>query len=258
MKKKGTFFLFYLFVLTIPVSLKAQPSFFVPNQVVDPGQFVNADVKVSSFSDIIGIQFSVDWDSTVLRYLGLQDFAMDITEEANFGTNNAGSGTIGFFWFDEAVTGVSLDDSTSLFSIKFEVVGNYNDSTFISFSDSPTQIEIVDTSLVAIEANFIEGKILIDQMVSANEKIPDWISLGNAFPNPFSDHTRINLKVDKSIDTQIQIYNNHGQLVFKTSKHFQSGENTLLLEKNLFPAKGTYYLKMQSQDFLITQKLDFF
>jgi hypothetical protein len=258
MKKKGTFLLFCFFLLPFLAPIKAQPSFFVPNQVVDPGVFVNADIKVSSFSDIIGTQFSVAWDSTVLQFIGLQDFAMDITEQDNFGTNNASSGVIGFFWFDEAVSGVSLDDSTTLFSIKFEVTGNPSDSTFISFTDQPTQIEISDTSLQAIEANFIEGKILIDQMVSAQNTIPEWMNVENAFPNPFSNFTQIPFRIDRSIDTQIFIYNNQGQLVFKSQQHFTQGNHTLKLDKQIFPATGTYFIKMLSKDFIITQKLDFF
>ena len=258
MKKKGTFFLFYILLLPLLVPLQAQPTFFVPNQVVDSGVFINTDVKVSSFSNIIGVQFSVAWDSTVLRFIGLQDFAMDITEEENFGTNNASSGKIGFFWFDNAVAGVSLDDSTGLFSIKFEVIGEANDSTFISFTDTPTEIEISDTSLTAIDADFVEGKILVDQMVSTQNKTPEWLRVENAYPNPFSNATQIRLIVNESTETQIFIYNNQGQLVYKTEKHFNVGEHTLTLDKNLFPSAGTYFLKMQGQDFLITQKLDFF
>ena len=256
MKKKGTFLLFCFYLLPFLAPLKAQPSFFVPDQVVDPGVFVNADVKVSSFSDIIGIQFSVAWDTTVLRYIGLQNFAMDITELDNFGTNNASNGAIGFYWFDNAVAGVSLDDSTNLFSIKFEAIGTYNDSTFISFTDFPTEIEISDTSLSAINANFIEGKILIDQMVATQNNVPDWVRVENAYPNPFNEFTQIHLRVDKSIDTQLFIYNNQGQLVFNTKQHLTTGNHTFTLERNNFPGPGTYFLKMLSRDFLITQKLE--
>lgn len=258
MKKKGTSFLFYILLLPLLVPLQAQPSFFVPDQVVDPGVFINTDVKVSSFSNIIGVQFSVAWDSTVLRYLGLQDFAMDITEEENFGTNNASGGNIGFFWFDNAVTGVFLNDSTSLFSIKFEVIGDPNDSTFISFTNTPTSIEISDTSLMAIDADFMEGKILVDQMVATQNETPEWLRIDNAYPNPFSNATQIRLRVNESTEAQIFIYNNHGQLVYKTEKHFNIGAHTLTLDQNIFPAPGTYFFKMQGQDFLVTQKLDFF
>lgn len=259
MKKKGNYLLFYLFILTSLLPLQAIPSFYIPDQIVESGVFINTDVKVSDFTDIVGIQFSIEWDSTVLRFNGLQDFALDIEEDENFGTTNTSIGALGFYWFDQSTTGVTLDDSTTLFSIQFEVIGSSNDSTLIGFGNFPTTIEVLGASLDTIPADFFHGKILVDPISSLEfEQLNEIINIKNNIPNPFSESTSIFFTLEQPIEIQILLYNHHGQLSYSEQRIFGTGVHELLLGNHLFPASGTYYLKMKSSKFLVTQKLSFF
>ena len=259
MKKKGIYLLFSLLSLSLHLPLQAMPSFFIPDQTVESGVFINANVKVTGFTDIVGMQFSIAWDSTVLRFIGLQDLALDIDEDANFGTNNASNGALGFFWFDEATIGVSLDDSTTLFSIKFEVVGESNDSTFIDFADFPTSREVLGSNLDTVSAAYQQGKILVDPISSTySRQIPKWITINPSFPNPFRENTYVIIELDQPIELEILLYNDHGQLIYREQRVLRSGEQSLALEQQLFQSAGIYYLKIQSSTFLVTQKLTFF
>lgn len=259
MKKTGTLFLaFGLFLLSVQLTRAQTPSFLAPNATIDHGTTTtfSAEIKTVNFNLLTGLQFTISWDSTVLRFTGLDDFALDFNEEANFGTTKTSSGILTFLWYDPTVMGVSLADSTVLFSIQFEIIGDVNTSSAIRFGDTPTKREVVDANADVISANYEDGMLMIIGTTGTGfTSNPDQVKVNGVFPNPFTSSTRIEFELEKATMTYLKIFDAQGKMIHFEQRYFDSGNHSLNLGPQHFPGKGTYIYQMSSPEFVVTQKL---
>ena len=121
----------------------------------------NVPVKVLNFQNIIGSQFSLNWDTTKLSFVSINLLSFNPLglNNSNFGTTNTANGILSFSWNDANLQGVSLMDSAQLLSIDFvqNTVSNFNSN--ISVSNSPTSIEFVDDNLNVVSYSVSNGSV---------------------------------------------------------------------------------------------------
>ncbi len=139
---------------------QAQPTFEIDNTTGDPGGVVSVNFKVRDFSNIIGMQFSINWDPTVLQFTEIKNFT-DLLNEFNagsFGTepDNTANGEIRVSWID-ARAGTTLPDGTIVFTIDFTIVGGSGSSTTITITGEPRKIEIIDEAENNVGLNVVPG-----------------------------------------------------------------------------------------------------
>lgn len=263
MKQTGKIFLASVLLMFIACILpKAQPSFIFPSLTVDQGSEFNVDLKVTSFEDIIAVQFTMEWDVSVLKFVGVENFGITDLDVANFGVEevNTSNGKLTIAWSpDNPVVGVTVLDSTTIFSIVFEAKGEPGASTTLQFTDDPTVREIADTDLEPLEdVEYVEGTITIlgpsSTTVSGN---PESINVLQSFPNPFSNQTQFQFELKELTQTKLKIISTAGQEVYAEEQVLGAGTHTLVFEKNIFPSSGTYYLQLIGPDFQVNQKLVF-
>lgn len=233
-----------------------------PTATVQPSTTYKADIKVVHFKKIVGMQFTMKWDATVLRFREVKGFVLNTSPQAqaeSFGKTKTNTGMLAFQWFDESLAGRTLNDSTTLFSIEFDVIGISNAFTKITFTDDIALREIADASLDAIPAEYHPGTIAIATTtgVHAYNSAPHLVKVEDSFPNPFHDYTQIQLNLQASTQARLIIQNVQGQTVYEEQRFFSSGAHTLRLTKEMFPAAGTYHYTILASDFIITQKLIF-
>jgi gliding motility-associated-like protein len=108
----------------------------------EPGSTVCVPIVVKDFNTIASMQFSLGWDTNVLKFVETKNYNLKDLSNANLSTGNAENGQIAVAWFDQAAVGVTLPDGTTLLEICFEVVGTQGQSTTIQFTDVPTQREL--------------------------------------------------------------------------------------------------------------------
>ncbi len=62
--------------------------------------------------------------SVVYNSVGVveNDFGVNFSQDDNFGTDQAAKGILRFAWFNGALTGIDLVDSTPLFTVDFKVI----------------------------------------------------------------------------------------------------------------------------------------
>ena len=62
--------------LVFSLHLTAQPNFFIDPTTItaNQGDQITIEVKVSNFVDIISIQYSMNWDPTILSYVSVGNF----------------------------------------------------------------------------------------------------------------------------------------------------------------------------------------
>lgn len=257
-KVTGKFFLLsLLFVSLSLIAAQAQTtSLFFEDQEVEPETIINVDLKVSSFQDMVGMQFSVNWDPQVLTYQDVENFGMnDITLENNFGLDSTVVGKLGFLWIDNNLSGVGLNDSTILFSLKFLVIGDPNSTSLVSFTGMPTAIELLDGN-GEVTTDLVNGTITVMEPNSVDyNNAPDLIRNVNCYPNPFSSQSKLSFEIAKSNNLTLSIIDPKGQVVYKKQDFYSAGKHNILLSKDMFPAAGNYICELVSPDFKITQRL---
>jgi len=113
---------------------------------VEPGQEFCLDVRVDNFTALRGLQFGLQWDSTVLQFLSYGDLQTSdlLLTPSNFGTSLADDGNLLFSWFEtQSADGIrTLPDNALLFQLCFRVIGGEGTSTMIIFDNEVLQQEV--------------------------------------------------------------------------------------------------------------------
>ncbi|MDX1940408.1 MAG: T9SS type A sorting domain-containing protein [Saprospiraceae bacterium] len=262
MKKLGSAGLSCAVFICMALFLQAQnfPTIIAPTEKVEPNTIYKADVKVANFQNIIGAQFTMVWDSTILKFRDAKNFLFEGTALTEaFGETKVSSGILVFIWVDAQLREQNLADSTTIFSIEFDVIGALNSTTPIRFTDDVASREVA-SGRERVEAAFHDGAITVmgsATSVSIYNSAPHKIQVKNSFPNPFHDFTKIHIEVKEATNARLVISNVQGQTVFEAPRTLQSGTNILTLTKDMFPASGTYQYSLIGTDFTVTQKLIF-
>ena len=243
------------FLIYTSISSIAQVVIFTTQDTIDANQSkYTAAIKVLNFNQITGAQFSINWDSTVLEFNKVGDFAFNFSENDNFSPESGGA--LRFIWFDPSVSGVDLPDSTTLFSVDFSVLGQGSQQSGIMFTDVPIVREVYDTSFTVISSQFIDGSLAVSGTVSSVRENPEELNLQLIRPNPISsENPNINFYIKKADTLTFRVVTMNGQEIYRFSEQTLPGSHTRQLDRSIFPSVGTYIITVQSSGFISTQKI---
>ena len=124
---------------------------------------LDVPVKVKNFNQLLSLQFSLGWDTAKLSYGSIISFgpgALNIGS-SNFGQTNASAGYLTFSWNDAALAGITLPDSTAMFTVRFFVKGGNGSTGNISIVNAPTQIEAIGINLTPLPVTVSNGVVNI-------------------------------------------------------------------------------------------------
>jgi hypothetical protein len=113
-------------------------------------QQVDLPVRATAFRQMMTMQGSVNWNASDLRLDSISGYgpaAMGMNV-ANFGLSPAGIGRITFSWNDPSGNGLSLADSTTVFTLRFTALGTTVRSVPVTITGTPTPLEFYDAGLV--------------------------------------------------------------------------------------------------------------
>jgi len=249
MKRTGTFLFLSFFSLIVSASVQAQHAvhFVAPNATVEPGSFFSAPVKVAGFRKIVGAQYSMTWNPAVLRFDGLEGLALNLSND-NFGLSAVNSGTLTFSWFDPTLAGSVLSDSSTLYRIRYQVIGNPGGVTVVGFTNTPTTQEIVDTTFVPISAGFHNGMISIMSPNATPVFDKSSLEVSEASPNPFTHSTVITVKQKQASTVKWEITDVNGRTMASRELFCHPGEQLITFDAELFPESGIYYCRFTFED----------
>ena len=252
--------LYFALLLWFVVPVTAQPTIFTPTETVEPGASISIDVSVVDFEDIVGMQFSVNWDSAVLQFENVSNFnALPDYSAANFGTNSTHLGKLSTLWVDSQLYGISLNDSSILFTIVFTVMGTDNTTSLISISDDPTPIEVSDKDGNVLPVITEDGMITVVGPLSVEPSIKalsnELFTLYQNEPNPFDNQTIIGFDLRASSEVEFLFYDINGKLVYSSKNQFLEGKNSITINADKLPGLGTYFYTLKTNDYSLTNKM---
>lgn len=149
-------------LLFFATQLVAQPTFFISpqNTVANAGDNITVDVKVNGFTDIVSVQYSMNWNPAILQFLSVTlptPPGLPGLSQSSFGLTMVGNGSLVLAWYDENVEGVTVPDGTVIYSLNFKVL-NTNAAT-ISFSGNPAPVEVAHVNGQFLTPIFQNGTV---------------------------------------------------------------------------------------------------
>ncbi len=118
-------------------------------------------VQVEDFEELLGQQFSLSWDPTVITFVGVEQFGLPGLDVASFNTSNAAQGQLTYAWVDPGAAAQTLENASTLFAIRFALTGNFGASTIVSITNHPTAVEAINDDFETIDVVRVDGLITI-------------------------------------------------------------------------------------------------
>lgn len=153
------------------------------------GNVIKVEVKANSFTDIIAFQASLNWDPTLLKYIGVGDFGINDFGENSFGTTSTSLGHLRFLWEPSDAIALTVSDSTVLFSASFEIISDQAQNVSIGYVDIASGdgfiVEFANDNYEILTVNTFDGNISIaaDPVTLVNIETIANISCDEDFPN---------------------------------------------------------------------------
>lgn len=136
----------------------------IPPGPFNPGDNVCASFCVADFDSITSMEFTINFDPTVLEYDASVIGPLEDLSTGNIVTVFADAGQMPFSWFQNAATGVDLVDGTCIFDICFTVVGNPGECSDVFLDGTPTAINVGCCEQdLPVELIYTNGEICIEE-----------------------------------------------------------------------------------------------
>jgi hypothetical protein len=169
---------------------------------------------------------------------------------------NAKGNLVGSVTFNGESTALTVwgDDPTTDF-IEGLVVGENINLEIWKQSDNTIETISIDNWIEGSDI-YVSNGVSIAGNVRFNKSLDMGYELYSNFPNPFDTQTTISFFVPENVNVKISVYDVVGNMVQElTNNSFEPGMYNLLFNaENL--AQGTYFVKMQAGNTMLTKKMD--
>lgn len=216
--------------------------FSMEDKEVLKGSMISVPVSAKDFNEMIGYQMSIDFDHTMLDYVGFESGMLEVSNE-NFGLNNVKEGVITTSW--STMEPVSFSNQDELFSLTFIANDNITLSEALTFNSIITDAEAYNAELEVMDVS-LEWRNTVDSKE---------FSLGQNTPNPFNATTSIGYQVSESGIATLSVYDVTGRLVVQRSQDAVKGTNTFEVSSEEFNTNGIMYYTVEVNGHKATKKM---
>lgn len=135
----------------------------VESDSADTGEQVCLDVSVCNFTNIVSMQYTMQFDPEILQFQNVQDLNLVGLSGGNFGTTMSGNGFVTISWNQEMGLGVTVPNETVIYSICFTAIGAGGsiDSLLINGNLAPIEVTDINSGGNNIGLESIDGEVKI-------------------------------------------------------------------------------------------------
>ena len=227
-------------LLTAP---RSSASLVMENITFVSGQTVRVPVSFEGIEDLLGYQFTLEFDQNILAFEGFESGEVALSTE-NFGIQGMNEGFITSSWGTVDAINIAEGDA---FILEFQALTSGNLSEVLSLTSNVTTSEAYSSDQDVLSLNLkFSGEA--DNILSGYE-------LFQNRPNPFSLTTSIGFMLPQDTDATINIYDVTGKLVKAYSGSFAKGLNTISVEKSDLNTTGVLYYTLDTEEFISTRQM---
>lgn len=220
--------------------------FAINDAKVDAGATHTVDFKAADFNNILGYQFTINFNNDALELVDVTAGELAGLTEANFGMTNVANGQVTTSWNAESAR---LADDAVVFSLTFKAKQTVELSEVISVNSAITKAEAYTANLeffnVALRFDTENGS----KMVGAD------FELYQNEPNPFKSTTVVGFNLPEATDATLNIYDVSGKLVMSYEGDFAKGYNNIVVERSDISATGVLYYELSTDKYTATKKM---
>lgn len=222
------------------------------NKQLNAGEEVVIEFRFDGFEELLGYQFSLNYDQAFLEYL---DFEMgDIPEQRsdNFGLAGIAFGEFRSNWFNRQAQPTTLPvDGTTAVEIRFRAKQAVSDlGPLFTVGQSELKAEAYDENL-----EILPIVLQFDAITNTNALEPTGFNLYQSQPNPFNKATLIQFELPERMKAQLIIHNQLGAEVVHYAGSYEEGINQILVEDEVLKAEGIYYYTLIARNYKQTRKM---
>lgn len=141
------FYALFTFLVLFAVQLSAQSAdclnIYLARTDTSSHDTVLLDVRVLNYGNMIGLQYTTQWDTSVLQLLDVRNFGLPELRKSNFsfGSPNVNKGLLSFSWTQ--LDSFYLPEDARLYSLLFVVKNKTAVATTVRFTNAPVPSEVV-------------------------------------------------------------------------------------------------------------------
>ncbi len=133
----------------------------VSDTTAKKGEEACVSISARSFNAILGLQYSIVFDPTQLKFKKSNNYGLDGLSQGSFGATKVDEGSLNFLWFDMNVKGISVPDATVLYDLCFQVLAEKGTTCEVTISDKPLKMEVVGPNKSKLNLESTSGKISV-------------------------------------------------------------------------------------------------
>lgn len=219
---------------------------FVTNAIdISQGAQVNIPIYAQDFENILGYQFTIEFDATKLNFNGYEMGAL-IVSDKHFALNRLDQGMITTSWSDVEPTTVADDEP--LFYLSFTAHGEGYIGDLIDFTSRVTDAEVYD-------ADYTVHGVELSLRGSNNEILTDGLTVKQNRPNPFRNTTDIIFAIDNDSPVTLTVLDLAGKVIRKVTNDYTKGSHTITLDTESIATSGVLYYKIDADQGSVVRKM---
>ncbi len=211
---------------------------------VEAGETFTVPVSLSEGVDILGMQWTLDFDKDALEFIEIQ--ADKYLENADFGLSLLSLGAINHSFVNK--TGTKLDKESLLFNITFTAQKDGLLSDWLSIGSTHLKSE-------AYLSRTEFAEVILDFNNTYEVDNQDATILFQNSPNPFTHGTEIAFYLPQSQNATLTIFDATGKELWKERSDYAAGRNTLQVTESQLNATGILYYRIETGDEVLTRKM---
>jgi hypothetical protein len=219
----------------------------VQNERIQVGNTYEVHFTSADFRNILGYQFTLGFDPTMLKLEDVRSAAINISDD-HFGFSFLNEGLLTTSW--NSTTPISAGTDDVLFTLVFRAMSNGELNQALQINSSVTHAEAYDD---------MSGPSLGVQLAFKGDAGTFNASAFELFqnrPNPFDNSTIISFNIPEAQDAKLTIYDVTGKVLYSIDGSFNKGYNEVELNTgSLNGASGVLYYELRTETATAVKKM---
>ncbi len=216
----------------------------IDDKSVDTGIETVIPVYAENFNDILGFQFTLEFDENMVDLVDIIGASVEL-KESNIGYVYSDQGIVTMSWNNTAP--LSVTDEEALFNVVLRAKSDYRTTEILSVSSTITEAEAYN------DAYEIKDVIIVSR--DGGEILSDKFELLQNEPNPFSNTTRIGFNLPEAGIAHLNVYDVSGRLVTSYAGDYEKGYNSVTIKNTELSQKGVLYYILSTDKYTATKKM---
>ncbi len=204
----------------------------------ESGERIEVDVTSDNFTDVLGFQFTLEYDQNVFEFIDLKEGELEIVK-GNYG-HFSEAGMLTVSW--NGLKPINNKKHEVLFTLVFRAKDQGVLSEALQFTDAITKSEAYTGG---------ESRKLSLRFLEYSKRF----ALYQNAPNPFDSETIIKFDLPESGLAVLTFYDSTGKVVFMIRGEYAAGQNQVQVERSDLPVQGLYYYELSIEGQRATKKM---